>query len=148
MGKTFVRNKALDRSQKVHLGNNKGISMLCEPALGTLHKKQSQRILITMFNDTSGRFRDNLVINVKNHEIKKIPMDIHIRGTPVSLSRNQLGIDFAQEVPFMHLGTLLHSNGLAKRTLKVVNNGPKEVELRWMVYPYNKTAPDRDIFKI
>jgi hypothetical protein len=116
--------------------------------LGTLHKKQSQRILITMFNDTSGRFRDNLVINVKNHEIKKIPMDIHIRGTPVSLSRNQLGIDFGQEVPFMHLGTLLHSNGLTKKTLKVINNGPKEVELRWMVYPYNRNAPDRDIFNI
>jgi hypothetical protein len=49
-----------------------------------------------MFNDTSGRFKDNLLINVKNHEIKKIPMDIHIKGTPVTLSRNQLGIDFNQ----------------------------------------------------
>ena len=29
MGKTFIRNRALDRSQKVHLGNNKGISVLC-----------------------------------------------------------------------------------------------------------------------
>lgn len=127
MGKTFIRSKALDRSQKVHLGNNKGISVLCEPASGALHKKQSQKILITMFNDTSGRFKDNLIINVKNHEIKKIPMDIHIKGTPVSLSRNQLGIDFNQEIPFMNLGTLLHSNGLVKRSIKVVNNGPKEV---------------------
>jgi hypothetical protein len=67
MGKTFIRNKTLDRSQKIHLGTNKGISILCEPAFGTLNKKQSQRILITMFNDTSGRFRDNLLINVKNH---------------------------------------------------------------------------------
>ena len=49
-----------------------------------------------MFNDTSGRFKDFLAINVKNHEIKKIPVDIHIKGTPVSLSRNQLGIDFNQ----------------------------------------------------
>lgn len=148
MGKTFVRNKALDRSQKVHLGNNKGISILCEPAFGTLHKKQSQRILITMFNDTSGRFKDYLLINVKNHEIKKIPIDIHIKGTPVALSRNQLGIDFAQEVPFMNLGTLLHSNGITKRTIKVVNNGPKEVDLRWLVYPYNQPTQDRDIFRI
>jgi hypothetical protein len=96
MGKTYIRSKALDRSQKVHLGNNKGISILCEPANGILNKKQSQKILITMFNDTSGRFRDNLMINVKNHEIKKIPIDIHIKGTPVSLSHNQLGIDFNQ----------------------------------------------------
>jgi hypothetical protein len=148
MGKTFIKNKALDRSQKVHLGNNKGISILCEPAGGALHKKQTQKILITMFNDTSGRFKDNLIINVKNHEIKKIPMDMHIKGTPVSLSRNQLGIDFNQEIPFMNLGTLLHSNGLVKRNIKVVNNGPKEVELKWLVYPYNKLNSERDIFKI
>ena len=94
MGKTFIRNRALDRSQKIHLGNNKGISVLCEPASGTLHKKQTQKIMITMFNDTSGRFKDNLLICVKNHETKKIPMDIHIKGTPVALSRNQLGIGF------------------------------------------------------
>lgn len=67
MGKTFIKSKALDRSQKVHLGNNKGISILCEPPSGTLHKKQNQKILITMFNDTSGRFKDNLLICVKNH---------------------------------------------------------------------------------
>ena len=67
MGKTFIKRRALDRSQKVHLGNNKGISILCEPASGTLYKKQNQKILITMFNDTSGRFKDFLVISVKNH---------------------------------------------------------------------------------
>jgi hypothetical protein len=47
-----------------------------------------------MFNDTSGRFKDNLVISVKNHEVKKFPIDIHIKGSPVLLSRNQLGINF------------------------------------------------------
>ena len=125
MGKTFIRNKVLDHSQKIHLGNNKGISIFCEPAIGTLHKKQSQKVIVTMFNDTSGHFKDNLMISIKNHEIKKIPIDIHIKGTPVALSRNQLGIDFDQEIPFMYLGTILHSNGLVKKNIKVVNNGPK-----------------------
>lgn len=148
MGKTFIRNRALDRSQKIHLGNNKGISFLCEPATGVLHKKQTQKVMITMFNDTSGRFKDNLLICVKNHETKKIPIDMHIRGTPVALSRNQLGIDFNQETPFMHLGTILHSNGLVKRSIKVVNNGPKEVSLKWFVYPYNKVDKSKDIFNI
>ncbi len=49
MGKTFITSKALDRSQKVHLGNNKGISILCEPSKGILHKKQTQNILITNY---------------------------------------------------------------------------------------------------
>lgn len=67
MGKTFLKARVLDKSQKVHLSNNKGISIMCEPAQGIIHKKQVQKIIITMFNDTSGRFRDNLIIDVKNH---------------------------------------------------------------------------------
>ena len=49
-----------------------------------------------MFNDTSGRFKDNLVIRIKDHELKKFPINMQIKGTPVSLSRNQLGINFTQ----------------------------------------------------
>ena len=125
MGKTFIKDRMLDRSQKVHLGNNKGISVLCEPAEGVLYKKQSQKILITLFNDTSGRFQDYLLIKVKDHETKKIPVDIFIRGTPITLSRNQLGINFNQEVPLMNFGAILPANGQLKKTIKVVNNGPK-----------------------
>ena len=29
-----------------------------------------------------------------------------------------------------------------------MNNGPKEVELKWLVYPFNKVDKDKDIFKI
>ncbi len=48
----------------------------------------------------------------------------------------------------MNLGTILHSNGLVRKSIKVVNNGPKEVELKWYIYPYNQRDPSRDIFNI
>jgi len=48
----------------------------------------------------------------------------------------------------MHLGTLLHSNGLVKKSIKVVNNGPKDVELKWLIYPYNKMDKSKDVFNI
>jgi len=67
MGKTFLQARVLDKSQKVHLSNNKGVSIMCEPSQGILHKKQTQKVIITMFNDTSGRFKDNLVIDIKDH---------------------------------------------------------------------------------
>ena len=78
-----------------------------------------------MFNDTSGRFRDNLVIDIKDHERKKFPVDIHVKGTPVLLSRNQLGINFNEEDPVMNLGSVLVGNGQVKKSIKVVNKGPK-----------------------
>lgn len=78
-----------------------------------------------MFNDASGRFKDNLVISIKDHEVKKFPINIQIKGTPVSLSKNQLGIDFGKEVPLLNAGTFLTSNGKTSRNLKIINNGPK-----------------------
>jgi len=52
-------------------------------------------------------------------------MDIHVKGTPVILSRNQLGINFNEEVPVMNLGSVLIGNGQVKKNIKVVNKGPK-----------------------
>jgi len=52
-------------------------------------------------------------------------MDIHIKGTPVILSRNQLGISFNEEIPVMNLGSMLINNGTIKKNIKVVNKGPK-----------------------
>ena len=148
MGKTFIQNRALDKAQKVHLSNNKGISIMCEPASGFLHKKQSQTIVVTMFNDTSGKFKDELLISIKDHEVKKIPINMQIKGTPVSLSRNQLGINFNTETPSLNTGMFLANNGKFTRNIKIVNNGPKNVMLKWVFYPYTKDAGDQDLFDI
>lgn len=78
-----------------------------------------------MFNDTSGRFKDNLVIAIKDHEIKKFPINMQIKGTPVSLSRNQLGINFNKQIPLLNAGTFLRNNGKPTRNIKLTNNGPR-----------------------
>ena len=65
-----------------------------------------------MFNDTSGIFNDNLIINVKDHEKKKFPINIDIKGTPISLSRNQLGINFNSEIPSLNTGVHFVKNGI------------------------------------
>ncbi len=98
---------------------------MCTPASGTLYKRDSATITINMFNDTNGVFKDNLLIKIKDHEVKVIPMDFHIKGTPVSLSSNQIGVDFNRQIPHMGMGAILHSNGRLTKTLKIVNNGPK-----------------------
>jgi hypothetical protein len=91
-----------------------------------------------MFNDTSGKFKDNLVIAIKDHEVKKFPLNMQIKGTPVSLSKNQLGINFGKEVPFLNAGTFLVGGEKYTRNIKLCNNGPREVEIKWVVYPYGK----------
>ena len=75
---------------------------------------------------------------MKDHEVKKFPINLQIKGTPVSLSRNQLGINFNHETPLMDTGTFFIKNGVATKNIKVVNNGPKEVLLKWLFYNHNQ----------
>lgn len=79
------------------------------------------------------------MISVKDHEVKKFPINLQIKGTPVSLSRNQIGINFNNETPILSAGTFLKGNGKSTRNIKICNNGPKEVEIKWVLYPYGST---------
>jgi hypothetical protein len=59
--------------------------------------------------------------------MKKFPINIQIKGTPVSLSKNQLGINFNSEIPLLNAGTFLRRNGKSTRNIKILNNGPRDV---------------------
>jgi hypothetical protein len=48
----------------------------------------------------------------------------------------------------MNLGSIVQNNGEMKKTIKVVNKGPKEVHLNWKVYPHNKIDTTKDLFRI
>jgi hypothetical protein len=50
---------------------------------------------------------------------------MQIKGTPVSLSRNQLGINFNSEIPLLNAGTFLTGNEKSTRNIKLCNNGPR-----------------------
>ena len=50
---------------------------------------------------------------------------MQIKGTPVSLSKNQLGINFNREIPLLNAGTSLTNNGKSTRNIKILNNSPK-----------------------
>jgi hypothetical protein len=63
------------------------------------------------------------------------------------LSRNQLGINFKEEVPVIKLGSVPSGSKISKN-IKLVNKGPKEVSLVWKTYPYNKRNPEKEIFKL
>jgi len=147
MGKTLIANRQLDQSQKQHLSNNKGLSILCEPRSGHLMKSSTVNIRVTLFNDICGRFSDRLVVKIKNHEVREFPVEIDIKGTPVCVSRNQIGINFNKEMPLYRLGVFPVKSGLVKREFRVTNNGPKPVEVSWKIYPSHMKS-DRDVFKL
>jgi hypothetical protein len=147
MGKTLIANRQLEQSQKQHLSNNKGLSILCEPRKGELLKSSTVNIRITLFNDICGRFSDRLVVNIKNHEKKEFPVEIDIKGTPVCVSRNQAGINFNKEMPLYKLGVFPVKSGLVRKEFRVTNNGPKPVEISWKIFS-SQMKSDRDLFKL
>lgn len=49
---------------------------------------------ITCFNDICGFFQDNLVCMIRGLEPKKFPATVDIKGSPLVVSANQLGINY------------------------------------------------------
>ena len=48
----------------------------------------------------------------------------------------------------LHAGTFLVHNGKSTRNIKILNNGPKEVEIKWVIYPYESSSANSDLFNI
>jgi len=40
----------------------------------------------------------------------------------------------------LNAGTFLVANGKSTRNIKIVNNGPKPVDIKWVMYPYGSTG--------
>ena len=86
-------------------------------------------------------------IAVRNHETREFPIEIEIKGTPICVSKNQVGIDFNSYFPVYKFGTFPTKSGTIRKEFKVVNKGPKAVELLWKMYSIDKPTSS-DPFKI
>lgn len=66
--------------------------------------------------------------------MKKFPVTVDVKGSPVVITQNQLGISYGGEIPFFDIGAYMRNSGLISRELRVTNTGPKDVEIDWKCY--------------
>lgn len=123
------------------------MTIICEPPRGELKRGGEVKIKITLFNNICGRFQDSLEVNITNYDTKVFPIDIDIKGTPIGVSKNQLGISFNSIFPVYNFGCFPTNSGTIRKEFKVVNKGPRPVDLVWKIYSLDKPRTG-DPFKI
>ena len=147
-GENFTATKTLEKSQKFYLGNNQGIAFVCEPRKGQIAGYGEQLITVTMYNDICGRFEDVLVSSVKGLKPFKIPVRCKVKGSPLNIVPNQLGINYKSDPLILSLGTVPIKGNLSRK-IKLYNSGPKPISLFWKIFNYDCLAKRTDdIFKI
>lgn len=147
-GETFTATKQLEKSQKFYLGNNQGIAFVCEPRKGTLQGYSEQLITVTMYNDICGKFEDLLVSSIKGLKPHKLPIRCRVKGSPLNIIPNQLGINYKSDPLVLSLGSVPIKGSLSRK-IKLFNSGPKPIKLYWKIFNYKSLASrSDDYFKV
>lgn len=128
-GKALNQERKLSKDQKFFLQNNKGIAVVCEPNEGSLDAYQEVEVVVTIFNDICGMYEDTLIIDIKGLEPFKFPVLINVKGSPIIVTPNQVGVSFKGEYPEVNVGNVLRNQGPTVKKFKVSNTGPKDMEI-------------------
>ena len=101
-----------------------------------------------IFNEIAGSFNDTLTSEIKGLMPKQFPIELFIRGSPLKIPTDQVGLKIS-EFPYLldFGGMLLNSKPLTK-TLKFENIGTRFMKLQLRIYSLDTMKKDRDEFKI
>jgi hypothetical protein len=81
-------------------------------------------------------------------ETKKFDVLIDVKGSPVIIGPNQLGVNYKGEIPYFDLGAFMRNSGGIAREFRVTNTGPKDIELEWKMYNLSEISNSENLFDI
>jgi hypothetical protein len=93
-GTSFTQTKKLEKEASYFLSNNKGIAIVVTPHMGELFPHSEIPITVTVYNNVCGRFDDWLVSEIRGLERVEFPVSIGIKGSPVEIPPNQVGLNY------------------------------------------------------
>lgn len=140
-GKAYVGFNVQREEDGKYLQSQLGGSYSVKPATGTLAPWGVQVITIRTYNDMPGCYDDELICELTERgRIKKsiIPCKMTIKGCPLTIESNSLGMSFVRKGDEKQLGMKLLQMGNALvnaaplvREFRVKNNGSKPGKIKW-----------------
>lgn len=133
-GTTFTQTRKLEKDANYFLSNNKGIAIVFSPYMGELPPHSEIPISVMVYNNVCGRFEDTIVSEVRGLEPAEFPISIAIKGSPVEIPANQVGLNYNTHIPTLPMPTQVVKNDPVSKQFKIKNTGIRAVDLEWKVY--------------
>ena len=117
------------------LCDGRGVAFEVFPAQGVLEPWGVLLVTVTLFNNMSGTFADELECCVETVPVARLALRATVAGCPLALAPECAGLDLSDRCkPLLNLGEIVvgedESKGLT-RTIRVRNSGPVDAELTW-----------------
>ena len=136
--------KARERREEFYLSNGKGIAVVCQPNKGYLAPHGEAQISVTLYNNSGGSYDDQIVAAIEGLRPHEIPVKIDIKGSPLVIAPNQLGVSYVETPCQFTLGsTITNSTGIS-RSIKLQNTGQKTVDLEWRFFKFDDVCSRTD----
>ena len=104
-GESHTQTKRFEKEAGYFLSNNKGISIVFSPQLGELPAHAEVPITVTVYNNICGKFEDQIISEVKGLPLRQFPISIGIKGSPVEIPANQVGVNYNSNPPTLPMPT-------------------------------------------
>lgn len=140
IGETYTATKRLAEEQAFYLQNNKGLAMVCQPCKGELAPHSEMVVTVTLYNNTCGRYEDTIVSEVKGLDKVEIPVSIDIKGSPIAIPSDQVGVYFNEDPPAVVMKASVQNAGKVAKSFKIRNAGVQDVAIDWKVFDLGARA--------
>jgi hypothetical protein len=131
-----------------HLSNNMGVAIVCKPHQGILRPHEVVEVTMMVYNELAGFFKDTLVSEVKGLEPQEFPIELLIRGSPLMIPTDQVGLNVSEQPYLLDFGGMLINSQPLQKTLKLDNIGTRPLRIELSVYNLDDMDPLRDEFSI
>ena len=111
IGETYTATRRVEKEQNFYLENNKGIAVVCQPHKGELAPHSEVIITVTTYNNVCGKYEDLLISEVKGLPEISIPITIGIKGSPITIPSNQVGVYFNEDPPALVMKPSVKNEG-------------------------------------
>lgn len=134
VGETYTATRRVEKEQNFYLENNKGIAVVCQPHKGELAPHSEIIITVTVYNNVCGKYEDKIVSEVKGLPPFYVPVTIGIKGSPITIPSNQVGVYFNEDPPALVMKPTVRSGGMVSKSFKIKNTGIQDIGIDWRIY--------------
>ena len=134
IGETYTATRRVEQELNFYLENNKGIAVVCQPHKGELAPHSEIIITVTAYNNVCGKYEDQIVSEVKGLPQVYIPVSIGIKGSPITIPSNQVGVYFNEDPPALVMKPTVFNGGTVNKSFKIKNTGIQDIDIEWRIY--------------